>query len=251
MHEHSLLFHKWCKQVGFSPFRCRFASFLIFLAHTPLPDARFLEAGTIFFIFCLSKDALKRTSSSLPQVAKSRRAASSTVEMFFRCLLVHVCVICYRSIWLQTCAELASFRVKCCWNVRFFLGEPFLKTLQGAQEYCRCKKKLWAAVKVLIRCPWQVQLLTHKCLFMTLKSNWTVQGPCRHWSLVGTCVMVLNKRESPWVSPTSQRSGEAEPTLGLRQPVSLKQEKTPEWRGQVQKGTYVDISLLCYKWSSL
>lgn len=79
--------------------------------------------------------------------------------------------------------------------------------------------------------------LTHKPQFITLKSNWAMQGPCPRWRLVGT-----------WWGPVSvphfQCQGRLESSWGL---VSLDVGQHPS----AGVGEYVDISLMCYKCSSL
>jgi len=129
-----------------------------------------------------------------------------------------------------------------CW-AGFFWGEMLLKrqVFQGTLRLCRMLRNIaavkpWVAVKVLIRCPWQGQLFTHKRSFFTLASNGTTWGPCHRWRLVGSCVAVPSKGAIPWASPALQHRGEAEPALGLPQPRSSTPEKHPSREAERRRG---------------
>lgn len=97
------LSHKCCKQGGF---QC-FISFLISLAHTPPSDAGFLEVGTIFFILCLPKAALKIEAPLCRlQSPIELPAVQWKLPQDVRGACAWACHL-LQSLLLQSCAELA------------------------------------------------------------------------------------------------------------------------------------------------
>lgn len=110
-HKHSVgLSPKCCKQ---GEFQC-FISFLISLTQTPLSDAEFLEVGTIFFILCLPRAALKIEAPLCRlQSPIELPAVQWKLPQDVRGACAWACHLLL-SLLLQGCAELASSRVKCC-----------------------------------------------------------------------------------------------------------------------------------------